>query len=346
MIFKKKARSTLVVTSINKPNKAIKKFEILCKKNNIDFIFVSDKKTPLFKYKNLEVLDLKSQIKLPFSYSKYVPFNSYSRKNIGYLYSMYHGANQIFETDDDNYPMKNFFSQDLKKLNISYIKNSGFINIYKYFLKNNLVWPRGLPLSKIISNNEIKSKKINNVKFSFQLVQRLCDGNPDVDAIYRLINKNININFKKNRGFYCNGKSYVPFNSQNTIWNKKIFPLMYLPTYCTMRATDIWRSYISTFIMNKLNLKILFTSPTVFQERNYHNLYNDFKLEIPVYKDSEQIINILNGVKIYKSNKYLLINLINCYQKLIKHKFFDVKEIGLLKKWCADIKKIDNSYIY
>ena len=157
----------LVITSINKPNKVIKKFTRICASQNINFVFVSDKKTPIFKYKNLKILDLKSQSKLPFFYSKHVPFNSYSRKNIGYLYSMYHGANQIFETDDDNYPMTNFFSQDLKKLNISYIKNTGFINIYKYFFRNNLIWPRGLPLSKIISDNKIKFKKKKQNQYQF-----------------------------------------------------------------------------------------------------------------------------------------------------------------------------------
>lgn len=334
-------KTTLVVTSINKRNEAIKKFEKLCKKNNTDFIFVADKKTPNFKYGNdLKFLSLKDQESLPFKVCKKIPINSYSRKNIGYLYSILRGAKEIYETDDDNYPKKNFFSQNIENLKHYRIKENGFINIYKYFLNKKIdIWPRGLPLSKIkTAKKSFIELKIQSKKFS--IIQRLCDENPDVDAIYRLINKKIDIKFDKNKSFYVNNKSYIPFNSQNTIWFKEAFPLMYLPTYCTMRATDIWRSYIATHIMNKLNMKILFTSSTVYQKRNAHNLYNDYKLEIPVYRDVEILINELKKLKIYKSKKYMLINLFNCYKKLVECKIFDKKELGLVKLWCNDISKI------
>jgi len=339
MILKKKARSTLVVTSINKPNKAIKKFEILCKKNSIDFIFVADKKTPKFTFGNdLKFLSIKFQKNLPFKICKKIPINSYSRKNIGYLYAIQKGAKKIYETDDDNYPRKNFFSQNILKLNHYKIKESGFVNIYKYFLDNQIdIWPRGLPLSKI--NNSVKSSIRKKTIKKFSIIQRLCNKNPDVDAIYRLLNKKINIKFANNKSFFVDNKSYVPFNSQNTTWSQEVFALMYLPTYCTMRSTDIWRSYIATHIMNKLNMKILFTSPTVYQERNVHNLHNDFKLEIPVYRDVEIFIDELNKVKIYSSKKYILINLLNCYKKLVKNKIFDKKELILVKLWCKDIYK-------
>ena len=341
---KKKA---LVITSVNKRNDAVKKFEKLCKKNKTDFIFVADKKTPEFKYNNddLKFLSLKYQKSLPFKIAKTIPINSYSRKNIGYLYSILIGSNKIYETDDDNYPKKNFFLQDLKTLNFYKIKEKGFINIYKYFLnKKNDIWPRGLPLSKI-KNQKKNFVKLNNNKKKFSIIQRLCDKNPDVDAIYRLINEKIDVKFDNNKSFYANNKSYIPFNSQNTIWHQEAFPLMYLPTYCTMRATDIWRSYIATHIMNKLNMKILFTSSTVYQKRNIHNLHHDFKLEIPVYRDVENLIKELNTVKIYNSKKYMLINLFNCYKKLIDTKFFDKKELTLIKLWCNDMSKIDPNYL-
>jgi len=187
-------KTTLVVTSINKRNEAIKKFEKLCKKNNTDFIFVADKKTPKFKYGNdLKFLSLKDQESLPFKVCKKIPINSYSRKNIGYLYSILRGAKEIYETDDDNYPKKNFFSQNIENLKHYRIKENGFINIYKYFLNKKIdIWPRGLPLSKIkTAKKSFIELKIQSKKFS--IIQRLCDENPDVDAIYRLINKKIDI---------------------------------------------------------------------------------------------------------------------------------------------------------
>ena len=54
------------------------------------------------------------------------------------------------------------------------------------------------------------------------------------------------------------GYSFSPFNSQNTIWFKAIFPLLYLPVTCNMRCTDIWRGLIALNILQNDNKKILF----------------------------------------------------------------------------------------
>ena len=346
MILNKKVTSTLVITSINKPNNVIKKYEILSKKKNIDFIFVADKKTPKFKHENyLNVLSINLQKKLPYKICKKIPFNSYSRKNIGYLYAMHKGIKKIYETDDDNYPRENFFSQDIYKFNHYKVKETGFINIYKYFLNKKIdIWPRGLPLSELNNSKKslIKKKKVTK---TFSIIQRLCNKNPDVDAIYRLIDKKINIKFAENKSFFVNNKSYVPFNSQNTTWNDEVFPLMYLPTYCTMRATDIWRSYIATHIMNKLNLKILFTSPTVYQDRNYHDLYKDFDLEISVFRDVKKLVKVLDSTKIYKNKKYILVNLFNCYQNLVKKKILEKAELEILHAWCEDIHHLKKKLV-
>ena len=119
-------------------------------------LYLSQIRKHLFlKNKNLKLLDLSIQQKLPFKFSKTIPYNCYSRKNIGYLYSMHSGAKMIYETDDDNYPKFNFFNQKINKLKIFKINDKGYINIYNFFtqLKDN-IWPRGYPLSKIINQKK------------------------------------------------------------------------------------------------------------------------------------------------------------------------------------------------
>ena len=137
-----------------------------------------------------------------------------------------------------------------------------------------------------------------------------------------------------------NNESYCPFNSQNTIWFEDAFPLMYLPSYCSMRATDIWRSYISLRIMREFKWNMLFSSPTVEQDRNYHDLQKDFKDEIPVYSDTKKVFNALNEIELFNKKNHIIINLFMCYQKLVKEKIFDKKELDLVKLWCKDISKI------
>ena len=60
---------------------------------------------------------------------------------------------------------------------------------------------------------------------------------------------------------------------------------MYLPVTCTMRATDIWHRLITSNILLNDNLPILFFGTNMKQVRNIHNLINDLKQEMPLYKD-------------------------------------------------------------
>ena len=62
----------------------------------------------------------------------------------------------IVETDDDNIPLKNFFSQKkLQNKKRTILKKSGWVNVYKYFSKEH-IWPRGFALEEL--NNPIPKK--------------------------------------------------------------------------------------------------------------------------------------------------------------------------------------------
>ena len=195
-----------------------------------------------------------------------------------------------------------------------------------------------MPLDRININPKLKFKKV--IK-KFFLQQGVCDGNPDVDAIYRIMNKKINIKFKDNLSISL-GKSLSPINSQNTIWFKKIFPLMYLPVTCTMRATDIWRGLITSNILLNDNLPILFFGTNMKQVRNIHNLINDLKQEMPLYKDISNAYNILKKLKLKKNTNFYLENLYKSYNILIDKKIFAKKELYYLKAWIKDIQKFHN----
>lgn len=334
--------NSIVITTINKPNNNIKLFSKKSKKKNWSLIIIGDKKTPKsFKLNYGNYFDLKNQKKLKFQFAKLCPENCYARKNIGYLIAAAENCRFIVETDDDNVPKKNFFHKITLSHNVKIIKNKSWVNIYDLFLRNKkLVWPRGLPLDEIGRNKIIISKK--KYKKQFYLQQGVCEENPDVDAIYRLINKNINIKFKNLK--INLGNSISTFNSQNTIWHKSIIPLMYLPVTCTMRSTDIWRSIIALKIMRVNKMDILFFGTTMYQKRNIHDLINDFNDEIPIYKNNKIIFSILQKIKLKKGHKFFLENMRICYIELIKNKIFEKKELKYLNAWIKDCKKIIDIY--
>jgi hypothetical protein len=326
---------TLVITSINKPNDVIKKFYNICKKKNIQFLIIGDRKTPSYRLK-YPLISIEKQRKLTFKLARSLPENSYSRKNLGYLLAMKSCSNIIVETDDDNYPLKNFFHNLVIKKKLKSIKGDEWINIYSLFSRGNeKIWPRGFPLDEINKNNVINIK--NKIVFS-PVQQRMCDGNPDVDAIYRLTKNFKFINFKKRLNFSIENNSLCPFNSQNTVWHLESFPLLYLPSFCSMRATDIWRSFVALRVMKCYNWKLSFLETTVVQNRNIHNLLNDFNEEYEVYRNAKLFNNVLKKVELSNNKKDILVNIYKCYEALVNNKILDKKEIGLVFAWLEDIR--------
>lgn len=333
-------QSSIVITTINKLNQNIKNYDVKSNKIGWNLIVIGDKKTPKdFKLKFGDYFSFNDQKNLNLKFAKICPANNYARKNIGYLLSFLKN-DIIIETDDDNYPKLKFFTSRKKNHSVKNIKNHSWINIYKIFNKNTeIIWPRGLPLDEVDSTKiKVSNKKVTN---KFNLQQGVADINPDVDAIYRLINEKINIKFKNNF-FVSLGKAYSPFNSQNTIWFKEIFPLLYLPVSCSMRATDIIRGLVAMRVLQNDNKKALFYGTTVFQKRNEHNLFKDFEDEIPIYLNSKKIVEVLNGLKLKKGNKFYYENLLKCYKNLILHKIIDKKEYVYLNSWLKSLKKILN----
>jgi len=332
-------KTSLVITTINNPNKNIKSFEKNCKIKNWSFIVVGDKKTPKeFSLNYGDYYSLNKQKKLNLQFADRCNINSYARKNIGYLIAIKDENEIIIETDDDNYPYQDFFSdkKEFHQAKITKNKNQ-WINIYDFFnKKKSICWPRGIPLDEI-HNTKLKfgKKRVS----SFLLQQGVCEGNPDVDAIFRLLNKRININFKKKLKINIK-KSLVTLNSQNTIWFKKIFPLLYLPVTCTMRCTDIWRGLVAQKILNNDNKDILFFGTTMKQFRNDHSLMNDFKQEVPMYLLNKKINRILFNLKLPKGEMNYLNNLNTCYRELIKNNIISKNEISFLNAWTNDYKKV------
>jgi len=321
----------LVLTTINPINSSIKK---LIEQTDFNLIIVGDKKTPKYPEGNFEFLDIYKQKILPLKSIETCPYNSYQRKNIGYLYAISKGAEIIAETDDDNYPLSDWaknieFTPKKTKL----VLEPKIFNVYTEFTKEK-IWPRGFPLELILENKEKKITQIQNPLVG--IWQGLVNNEPDVDAIYRLtLNKTIN--FSKNEPIVLSKGVFCPFNSQNTIWKKEFFPYMYLPISVTFRMTDILRGYVAQRCLWEHESFLGFTGPTMIQERNPHNLIEDFKSEIPCYTFSLKIIEILSNLKL--SNDHYN-NLKIIYSEFLKNGIVQNEELISLQNWIDDIKNI------
>lgn len=328
--------TALVITSIaNESHPVLNQYAIESAQHEVPFIVVGDTKSPnSFNLKGCDFYSLQRQQTLGFELAKTLPAKHYSRKNIGYLVAMKNGAEVIVETDDDNLPMGGFWDERSRFCNGHHLRNNGWTNIFKYFTEKH-IWPRGFALEKIL---EPVSPLPEPTQIDCPIQQGLADGNPDVDAIYRLTSP-LPIVFNQSNRIAAGTGTICPFNSQNTTWFKEAFPLLYLPSYCSFRMTDIWRSFIAQRIAWTCGWSILFHKSTVYQQRNDHNLMNDFKDEIPGYTNNLQIANSLEELSLRDGKEYISSNMMKCYRKLIEMGVVGQEEADLLCVWRKDFER-------
>ncbi|WP_205512058.1 STELLO glycosyltransferase family protein [Rhodopseudomonas sp. BR0M22] len=331
-------KQAIIVTSINAPNPVMKAIAKDANPAGFDFIVVGDTKSPSgFSIDGCSFLSIADQLASGLKYAEMAPTACYARKNVGYLTAISRGAEMITETDDDNYPRPQYFAERSRKLRARAMSNAGWVNAYSYFSDSN-IWPRGLPLDQILKPvPPWESLELSDIDSPIQ--QGLADENPDVDAVYRLILP-LPQNFRTDRVVAFGPGSWCPFNSQNTSWWPDAFPLMYLPAYCNFRVTDIWRSMIAQRIAWENGWHILFHGPTVWQDRNEHDLMKDFEDEIPGYLHNHRIRTMLENLPISGGLDNLVHDLHRCYEALVTAGLVGAQEIPLLEAWIADIDRV------
>lgn len=326
----------LVVTSISPPNQVLKDLAEGGKKHGFEFVLIGDTKSPAnFSLENCRYYDVDQQLQSGFKYAQLCPTRHYARKNIGYLMAMRENAEFIIETDDDNFPLDDFWHDRQIKARARTTGQKGWINIYSYF-SDDFIWPRGYPLNLL---QDTQAGLADEDDHFCPIQQGLADENPDVDAIYRLT-YSLPRKFRSEKSVVLKKNQWCPFNSQNTTWFPQAYTLMYLPAFCSFRMTDIWRSFIALRILHENDWSLLFHKHTVWQERNEHNLMKDFEDEIPGYLNNEKIINILTETRLKKGREYHSENLLTCYRALCEHGIFEEKELELVQAWINDMDKI------
>jgi hypothetical protein len=136
------------------------------------------------------------------------------------------------------------------------------------------------------------------------VVQALVDGDPDVDAIFRLTQDAASSDAKSIQSFRFDSKRETlcvldkgvrcAFNSQNTYWlDRSAFLQMYLPATATFRVCDILRSYVAQDALWRHGQRLAFYRATTRQERNPHNLLHDLESEFHLYTKLDSVLSIV-----------------------------------------------------
>lgn len=328
-----------IVTTIQAPTPAVRKLCRTLKQSAGQLLVVGDRKGPHeYPVDGAELFALDRQLGLPLRLPQLLPVNHYTRKNIGYLVAFSRGAECIYETDDDNCPSTGWKLRK-REVQARTVKSPRWCNVYRYF-SDDMIWPRGLPLDHITAAAGKKrpgTGRLNAVNSPIQ--QGLADGSPDVDAIWRLV-LDKPFRFKSAASVALASGVWCPFNSQSTWWWPEAYPLMYLPSFCTFRMTDIWRSFVAQRCLWAMGGVLTFHAAEATQQRNAHNLMRDFQDEVPGYLANDQIASLLQELNLEAGPNAAGVNLLRCYEALVQHEIMPRKELALVKAWLADLRKI------
>ena len=300
----------IVSTSINSPTKAISKFDNI---RDWKLIVVGDLKTPKnYKLKNGIYLSPKDQIKIDKKLSDLLGWNCIERRNFGFIVAKKLGAEIVAVVDDDNIPKKNWGQNLLvkKKVNINYCKTSLKVFDPIYLTNYKYLWHRGFPV-ELIDNRDAKIFYKKKIKVDIQA--DFWDGDPDIDAICRLMYKPI-CKFKRNVFPFFSDK-LSPFNSQNTFLDAKLLKYYFLfPDQG--RIHDIWASYFLQY--HNKNIKVVYNKASVYQKRNSHNLITDLKNEFKDLKNNFKFLNLMFNRK-FNYKKEFSKRSIEAYNQYKKH---------------------------
>ncbi|MFH1618739.1 MAG: STELLO glycosyltransferase family protein, partial [bacterium] len=132
--------------------------------------------------------------------------------------------------------------------------------------------------------------------------------------------------------------SFCPFNSQNTAWLFGAYELMYIPSHVSFRLGDIWRGFVAQICLQAVGMNLSFHSPTVYQDRNTHDLMQDFLEETPGYLHNRKIMDTLLSLQLSNKSNDLGMNLLKCWAALCGIGMVPKKEIDLCRAWLKELE--------
>jgi len=321
-------KTCVCITTINAPTESVRAWVKLYPDG---VIVVGDAKTPS-DWLCQGSFYFPTSAGLP-SLSNRIGDNRYQRKMLGYVSAAIEGADVIIDTDDDNEPWSERHRVMLTAWQGAWheANTPGWMNPHAYY-NERYTWPRGLPLPAIAKDGlPLSQGDVCQVG----IWQGLAQENPDLDAIGRLTDGRPVVFPFYHVPFTLAPGTLAPINSQATLIRRECFPLLYLPCTVSMRVCDILRGYVAQPVMWAAGYRIGFCGPIVRQQRNPHDLMDDFRQELPLYLGMGEAV-IEKVCAVVKPEASMADNLRAAYRAIVGvHGIGD--ESATLEEWLAAI---------
>lgn len=281
--------------------------------------------------------------------AKATPWNHFGRKNIGFLYAIQHGASMIFDFDDDNIlnydgnkqtPVSPLPSRETRWCSPS----QDFRTFNPYSALGTSVkgtWPRGLPLMDYKGGasracNTITAPRPDEIA----VFQSAANGDPDVDAIYRLT-RELPFSYAPNAPAVLMPKRVLtPYNAQATVHTASALWGVLLPITVPGRVSDIWRGYAAQRLFWDLGLSVAYTPAKVFQDRNVHNYLADLQSEQDLYLKAGKLVDFLREWSCPAEKPSVPACMEMLWIELYERDYLEEADVQLVQAWLAELIQI------
>ncbi|KZV36356.1 hypothetical protein F511_03797 [Dorcoceras hygrometricum] len=345
-----RSQKWIVVSVSDYPSESLKK---MAKIKGWQVLAIGNSRTPEdWKLKGVIYLSLDMQAKLGYRVVDYLPFDSYVRKTVGYLFAIQHGAQKIYDIDDrgdviDNDIGKHFDVElvgegSRQEVILQYSHenpNKTVVNPYIHFGQRS-VWPRGLPLENVgeIEHEAFYTEVFGGKQF---IQQGISNGLPDVDSVFYFTRKSVldgfDIRFDEHAVKVALPQgTMVPVNSFNTIFHSSAFWGLMLPVSVSSMASDILRGYWAQRLLWEVGGYVVVYPPTVHR-------YD--KIEAyPFSEEKDLHVNVGRLIKFLvawrSSNHRLFEKILELSYIMAEEGFWTEKDLKFTAAWLQDLLSV------
>lgn len=294
-------------------------------------------------------LSLEMQSKLGFRVLDYLPYDSYVRKSVGYLFAIQHGATKIFDADNrgdvidgdlgKHFDVELVGEQARQDIILQYTHenpNRTVVNPYVHFGQRS-VWPRGLPLENVgeIGHEEYYTEIFGGKQF---IQQGISNGLPDVDSVFYFTRKPgldaFDIRFDEEAPKVALPQGMmVPLNSFNTLHHTSAFWGLMLPVSVSTMASDVLRGYWAQRLLWEIGGYVVVYPPTV--HRNDRIGSYPFSEEKDLHVNVGRLINFLVSWRSHKNR--LFEKILELSFAMAEERFWTEKDVKFTAAWLQDL---------
>lgn len=294
-------------------------YDRLAKKSKFDkvsFFIAGDKKSKPFNTAafQCDIEYLTPEMQHGYASSEALGWNKPARRNIALLRAIESDPDYILTIDDDNVPSEDYFDLWYKVLTtpvkhtVVGVKNIDHSHWHNYLAATDApieIYARGFPIPFRYKNSTkvVPAPKAIPIA-TVGLFQGVTLGDPDIDAKTRIVFPKPTPLTSLSEKNFCLQNIWSPYNSQNTIFAKPLFPLAFMWSTAG-RSEDIYASYVwQRFLFNN-NMHVHVGDAVNFSDRGRRNDLRDMALEIESYFKSHEIWEDINKIRETDALKFM-----------------------------------------